>query len=105
MGKTGTTTWAQVKNLSGKIRLVKAKEATFKKPGPNQRFKAAAALRKIIAQAERQQGRGGQRGGQRGGSRGGRGGARGQAKVADPKIRRRMVRAKVSALGIKQKSR
>jgi hypothetical protein len=104
MGKTGTTTWAQVKNVAGKIRLVRAKEATFKKPGPNQRFKAAAALRKIIAQAERQQGRGGQRGG-RGGARGGRGGARGREKVADPKIRRRMARAKVSALGVKQKSR
>ncbi|WP_342676315.1 DUF5350 family protein [Methanofollis sp. UBA420] len=100
MGKTGTTTWAQVKNVSGKIRLVRAQEATFKKPGPNQRFKAAAALRKIVAQAERQQGRG--RGGPR---RGGRGGARGQPKVADPKIRRRMARAKVSALGVKQKSR
>ncbi|MDD4255310.1 MAG: DUF5350 family protein [Methanofollis sp.] len=100
MGKTGTTTWAQVKNVAGKIRLVRAQEATFKKPGPNQRFKAAAALRKIVAQAERQQGRG--RGGPR---RGGRGGARGQPKVADPKIRRRMARAKVSALGVKQKSR
>lgn len=102
MGKTGTTTWAQVKNASGKIRLVRAKEATLKKPGPNQRFKAAAALKKIVAQAERQQGRG--RGGQRRGGRGGRG-ARGREKVADPKIRRRMPRAKATALGVKQRSR
>ncbi|WP_298668630.1 DUF5350 domain-containing protein [uncultured Methanofollis sp.] len=99
MGKTGTTTWAQVKNVSGKIRLVRAKEATLKKPGPNQRFKAAAALRKIAIQAERQQGRG------RGGRRGGRGGRGRGPEVADQRIRRRMPRAKVSALGVKQKSR
>jgi hypothetical protein len=100
MGKTGTTTWAQVKNVAGKIRLVKAKEATTKKPGPNQRFKASSTLRKIAIQAERQQGRGRP---QRGG--GGRGGSRGAPKINDPRIRRRVTRSKTTAMGVKQKSR
>lgn len=101
MGKTGTTTWAQVKNVSGKIRLVKAKEANTKKPGPNQRFKASSTLRKIAIQAERQQGRGRP---QRGGARGGAG-ARGAPKINDPRIRRRIPRSKTTAMGVKQRSR
>lgn len=100
MGKTGTTTWAQVKNTAGKIRLVRAQEANTKKPGPNQRFKASSTLKKIAIQAERQQGRG--RPQQR---RGGRGGARGGVKITDPRIRRRMPRSKATAMGVKQKSR
>ncbi|QSZ68121.1 hypothetical protein RJ40_11750 [Methanofollis aquaemaris] len=100
MGKTGTTTWAQVKNVRGKIRLVRAQESTQKKPGPNQRFKTSATLKKIAVQAERQQGRGG-RGGRRGG-RGGRG--RGQ-EMNDQRVRRRMLRSKTTAMGVKQKSR
>jgi hypothetical protein len=102
MGKTGTTTWAQVKNVAGKIRLVRAKESTTKKPGPNRRFKASSTLRKIAIQAERQQGRGGRPQQRRGGSRGG---ARGAPKINDPRIRRRMPRSKTTAMGVKQKSR
>ncbi|QYZ80112.1 hypothetical protein E2N92_12085 [Methanofollis formosanus] len=103
MGKTGTTTWAQVKNVRGKIRLVRAQEATQKKPGPNQRFKASATLKKIAIQAERQQGRGG-RGGRGGARRGGRGGRGGQ-EMNDQRVRRRMIRSKATAMGVKQKSR
>ncbi|TAJ44632.1 DUF5350 family protein [Methanofollis fontis] len=103
MGKTGTTTWAQVKNVAGKIRLVRAQESNTKKPGPNQRFKASSTLKKIAAEAERQQGRGGRN--QRGG-RGGRGGrGRGGQQMNDPRIRRRMPRSKTTALGVKAKSR
>ncbi|MDD3621828.1 MAG: DUF5350 family protein [Methanofollis sp.] len=97
MGKTGTTTWAQVKNVRGKIRLVRAQEATHKKPGPNQRFKASATLKKIEIQNERQQGRGGRRGGRRRGRRG--------QDMTDQRVRRRMLRSKTTALGVKQKSR
>ncbi|NVO66229.1 DUF5350 family protein [Methanofollis tationis] len=102
MGKTGTTTWAQVKNVAGKIRLVRAKESTTKKPGPNQRFKPSSTLRKIAIQAERQQGRGGRPQQRRSG---GRGGARGAPKINDPRVRRRMPRSKTTAMGVKQKSR
>ncbi|MDK2975296.1 MAG: hypothetical protein PWP08_1667 [Methanofollis sp.] len=102
MGKTGTTTWAQVKNTSGKIRLVRGKEAASKKPGPNQRFKPSSTLRKIAIQAERQQGRGRP---QRSGARRGRGGRSHGPEIADQRVRRRMPRSKATAMGVKQKSR
>jgi hypothetical protein len=109
MGKTGTTIWAQVKGVKGQIRLVPKKEAELKTPGPNQRFKVGANVKKADEAAEQQfGGRGGRRGGGRGG-RGGRGGSRGgdrgtPERTGNPLIRRRMRRAKVSALGTKQKS-
>ncbi|MDT8358327.1 MAG: DUF5350 domain-containing protein, partial [Methanomicrobiaceae archaeon] len=40
MGKTGTTNWIQIKGVKGQIRLVPRQEGTYKKPGPNQRFKS-----------------------------------------------------------------
>ena len=46
MGKTGSVQWAQVKGGKGQIRLVPASEGEEKKPGPNQRFKAMAAIQK-----------------------------------------------------------
>jgi hypothetical protein len=106
MGKTGTTAWAQVKGVKGKIRLVPKKEGAAKTPGPNQRFKAGANVKQIDAMAESMQGRGGKRGGgRRGGSRGDRSGGSGMNEsTANPMIRRRMVRPKVSALGAKAKS-
>ena len=52
MGKTGTTIWAQVKGVKGKIRLVPKKEGLAKTPGPNQRFKAGANVKQIDAAAE-----------------------------------------------------
>ncbi len=106
MGKTGTTAWAQVKGVKGKIRLVPKKEGQAKTPGPNQRFKAGANVKQIDAMAEAMQGRGGQRkGGRRGGSRGDRSGGSGlNESTANPMIRRRMARPKVSALGVKAKS-
>lgn len=107
MGKTGTTMWAQVKGVKGQIRLVPKKEGELKSPGPNQRFKSSINLKKIDQAAEEQQrgGRGGRRGG-RGGRRGGdRSGGNGMNEsTASPLIRRRMRRAKVSALGTKAKS-
>ncbi len=114
MGKTGTTIWAQVKGVKGQIRLVPKKEAELKTPGPNQRFKQGASIKKADEGAEEQ--RGGYRGrsgGRRGGSRGGssRGGGRrgsdrdGVERTGNPLIRRRMRRAKVSAMGTKQKSK
>ncbi|MDP2796177.1 MAG: DUF5350 domain-containing protein [Methanoregula sp.] len=108
MGKTGTTAWAQVKGVKGKIRLVPKKEGLAKTPGPNQRFKAGANVKQIDAAAEAMQGRGGRRGGgggRRGGSRGDRSGGSGlNESTANPMIRRRMSRPKVSALGAKAKS-
>jgi hypothetical protein len=107
MGKTGTTIWAQVKGVKGQIRLVPKKEGEGKTPGPNQRFKAGANVKQIDQMAEAMGGRGGARGGKRGGGRrgGDRSGGSGlNESTANPMIRRRMKRAKVSALGAKAKS-
>ena len=108
MGKTGTTSWAQIKGVKGQIRLVPKKEGELKTPGPNQRFKSSINLKKVDQAAEEQQrgGRGGARRGGRGGRRGGdrSGGSGLNESTASPLIRRRMRRAKVSALGAKAKS-
>src|SRR5512137_3136178 len=108
MGKTGTTLWAQVKGVKGQIRLVPKKEGEGKTPGPNQRFKAGANVKQIDQMAEAMGGRGGSRGGRggRGGRRGGdrSGGSGRNESTANPMIRRRMRRAKVSALGTKAKA-
>jgi len=109
MGKTGTTIWAQVKGVKGQIRLVPKKEAELKTPGPNQRFKQGASIKKADEGEEQQ--RGGFRG--RGGGRGGRGGSRGRRgsdrngveRTGNPLIRRRMRRSKASAMGTKQKAK
>src|SRR5512136_421320 len=101
MGKTGTTLWAQVKGVKGKIRLVPKKEGEAKTPGPNQRFKAGANVKQIDQMAEAMGGNGG-RGGRRGGDRSGGSGM--NESTANPMIRRRMRRAKVSALGAKAKA-
>jgi hypothetical protein len=112
MGKTGTTIWAQVKGVKGQIRLVPKKEAELKTPGPNQRFKQGANIKKVTEGEEEQRGgfrgRSGGRGKGRGGSRGGarRGSDRdGVERTGNPLIRRRMRRAKVSAMGTKAKSK
>jgi uncharacterized membrane protein YgcG len=109
MGKTGTTLWSQVKGVKGQIRLVPKKEGERKSPGPNQRFKSSINLKKVdqAAAEEQRGGRGGGRGGaRRGGRRGGdrSGGSGMNESTASPLIRRRMRRAKVSALGAKAKS-
>jgi hypothetical protein len=107
MGKTGTTIWAQVKGVKGQIRLVPKKESELKTPGPNQRFKAGATTKKLDQANESQYGgRRGGRGGRGRGRSGSRGGDRGGTpeRTGNPLIRRRMRRAKVSALGTKQKS-
>ena len=113
MGKTGTTIWAQVKGVKGQIRLVPKKEAELKTPGPNQRFKQGANIKKADESEEQQRGgfrgRSGGRGGGRGGARGGRRSTStsrdGVERTGNPLIRRRMRRAKVSAMGTKQKSK
>jgi hypothetical protein len=104
MGKTGTTLWAQVKGVKGKIRLVPKKEGESKTPGPNQRFKAGANVKQIDQMAEAMGGRGGARrgGARRGGDRSGGSGM--NESTANPMIRRRMKRSKTSALGSKAKS-
>jgi hypothetical protein len=109
MGKTGTTIWAQVKGVKGQIRLVPKKESELKTPGPSQRFKQGATVKNVDDAAEQFGGRGGRRGGGRGGRGGSRGGSRGgdrgaPERTGNPLIRRRMRRAKVSALGTKAKS-
>jgi len=106
MGKTGTTIWAQVKGVKGQIRLVPKSEGELKTPGPNQRFKAGVNIKKVNAMDEEARGRGGARGGKRGGRRGGdrSGGSGLNESTASPLIRRRMRRAKVSALGAKAKA-
>ncbi|MFW5639392.1 MAG: DUF5350 domain-containing protein [Methanoculleus sp.] len=97
MGKTGSTQWAQVKGAKGQIRLVPARKGEVKKPGPNQRFKPAADVNRLMKR-EGQDFRGRGRGGR---SRGRRGGA----PTMDVRVRRRIPRSKVSALGTKQRSR
>lgn len=99
MGKTGSVQWAQVKGVKGQIRLVPAREGEVKKPGPNQRFKPAAAIQKRASREGQDQRRGPARRGGRGGRRGGGG------STMDVRVRRGIRRAKVSALGTKQKSR
>lgn len=100
MGKTGTVQWVQVKGVKGQIRLVPKSEAEVKRPGPNQRFKAGASLKKL--EKETGDGRGGPRGGRRGG-RGGRG--RGDSRpTANPMVRKSMRRSKASVMGAKQKA-
>jgi len=110
MGKTGTVAWVQVKGTKGQIRLVPRKESDHKKPGPNQRFKRAAAIKKFErASADSRDGRGGGRGGNtRGGGRGGRGGntrggGRGQpADLRTMAARRRVSRPKSMVMGAKK---
>lgn len=107
MGKTGSVQWTQVKGVKGQIRLVPRAEGEVKKPGPNQRFKAGASLKKLEeASGEGQGGYRGRSGGR--GGRGGRGGGRGRSSepgpVANPMVRRAMRRSKASILGVKQKS-
>jgi hypothetical protein len=108
MGKTGTTQWVQVKGVKGQIRLVPKAEGEVKRPGPNQRFKAGASIRKL--EQESGDGRGGPRGRggpkrRGGGGRGGRGGGRGEpGPAANPMVRHSMRRAKASIMGAKQKS-
>ncbi|MDI6718195.1 MAG: DUF5350 domain-containing protein [Methanomicrobiales archaeon] len=106
MGKTGSVNWCQVKGVHGQIRLVPQKEAEAKKPGPNQRYKSSAALKKLTRSSEGDDRRGG-RGGRRPGARGGRrGGSRGQeADGLTRMVRRHIVRAKSSVLGAKGKAR
>ncbi|MCQ8894247.1 MAG: DUF5350 domain-containing protein [Methanolinea sp.] len=107
MGKTGSVQWTQVKGVKGQIRLVPKAEGEVKKPGPNQRFKAGASLRKMEEASG--EGRGGF---SRPGGRGGRGGRRSSpggrssesGPVANPMVRKAMRRSKASILGSKQKS-
>lgn len=92
MGKTGSTTWAQVKGVKGQIRLVSARFSDVKKPGPNQRYKQYSTLKKIEkTESQRPQFRG----------RGGRG--RGGGTGADPRVRKRLQRSKKSAMGVKKR--
>lgn len=108
MGKTGTTEWMQVRGSKGQIRLVPKKESECKKPGPNQRFKAQASIKKSERNASR--GRDGRGPAGRGGarpapSRGGRRGAGQTTALRTIAARRRIGRAKVSMLGPKQRSK
>ncbi|MBN2734107.1 MAG: DUF5350 domain-containing protein [Methanomicrobiaceae archaeon] len=102
MGKTGITSWTQIKSVSGQLRLVPAKEGTYKKPGPNQRFKSGAKLKRAIQKTQDSQ-RGGRRGGNSGGARGGRN-SRNTPQV-DPRFRRRIKRSPASIKGAKAKSK
>ena len=95
MGKTGTTTWIQVKGVNGQIRLVPQKEGSYKKPGPNQRFKSGGPLRKAMQGTQEDRFR-------RRGGRGGRG--RGGAQI-DKRFRRRIKRATSMVMGLKQASK
>ena len=100
MGKTGTTNWMQVKGVKGQIRLVPQKDGEVKKPGPNQRFKPSATIRKFSRTSEQdQQGRGPR------GGRGGRGGRGRRGEMKDQRLRRRIRRSKVSQMGAKQKAK
>lgn len=90
MGKTGSTTWAQVKGVKGQIRLVSNRFSDIKKPGPNQRYKQYSTLKKIEkTESQRPQFRG-----RRG---------RGRGSGADPRVRKRLPRSKKSAMGVKKR--
>jgi hypothetical protein len=103
MGKTGTTQWVQVKGVKGQIRLVPKSEGESKTPGPNQRFKAGATVKKLEQSTGDQRGGGrGGRGGRRSSGRGGRG--REMGTNENSIVRKTMRRPKVSMLGAKQKS-
>lgn len=93
MGKTGTTAWTQIKSVKGQVRLVPQKEANYKKPGPNQRFKSGAKLKRAT-QKTQETGRGGPRG---------RRNTRGRGPVNDPRFRRRIKRSQSSIKGSKGK--
>ena len=93
MGKTGTTTWTQIKSVKGQVRLVPAKETNYKKPGPNQRFKTGNQLKKALKASQDD----GRRGGR--GARGARG--RGRGPENDPRFRRRIRRSPASIKGSK----
>ena len=106
MGKTGTTLWAQVKGVKGQIRLVPKKEGEVKDPGTE-----PAVQSRCKCQADRSGCRSDGRTrwprrtswrGRRGGDRSGGSGL--NESTANPMIRSRMRRAKVSALGAKAKS-
>ena len=90
MGKTGTTKWIQVKGVKGQIRLVPEKEASYKKPGPNQRFKSGSNLKRVMKKQE-----------DRRGGRGGRGGRGRGVTLCDPRARRRIRRSSTSVKGSK----
>lgn len=106
MGKTGTTNWCQVKGAKGQIRLVSQKDSEAKRPGPNQRYKSDAALRKITKRTESEDGRRGGRGGRSGGRGRGRGRGRDAEQAAgDSKVRRHIPRPKVAIMGAKQKAK
>ena len=48
MGKTGSIEWTKIKGRKGQIRQVTRAEATYKKPGPMQKYTSAGArVRKI----------------------------------------------------------
>lgn len=100
MGKTGTTQWVQIKGAKGQMRLVPGKEGGLKKPGPNQRYKAGITLKKLEAISEANS-RGPRRRGGRSG-RGGRGGRPGD--TVEKLTRQRVMRAKTSIVGAKQRS-
>lgn len=107
MGKTGTTQWVQVKGVKGQIRLVPKAEGELKRPGPNQRFKAGASIRKLEQETGDGRGGPGRRGPPKrrgGGGRGGRGGRGDSGPAANPMVRRSMRRAKASIMGAKQKA-
>jgi len=97
MGKTGSVNWMQVKGAKTQIRLVSQKDADVKKPGPNQRFKTHAVLKKL----ERMTSESGP--GRR--APGGRGRSRGGPRQPDPRYRRHMHRNKSAQLGPKQKAK
>jgi len=96
MGKTGSVTWAQVKGVEGQIRLVHANKGKAKKPGPNQKFKRYAILKKISSSQQ-----GDDRRGQRG--RRPQRGRRGAESNADVRVRKHIRRSDKSAMGIKTK--
>lgn len=48
MGKTGSIEWTKIKGRKGQVRQVTRAEATYKKPGPMQKYTSAGArVRKI----------------------------------------------------------
>jgi hypothetical protein len=53
MGKTGSVEWVKIKNRNGQVRQVPKAEATYKKPGPMQKYTSAGSRVRKIKRSEK----------------------------------------------------
>jgi hypothetical protein len=53
MGKTGSIEWTKIRGRKGQVRQVTRAEATYKKPGPMQKYTSAGARVRKIKRSEK----------------------------------------------------